>query len=65
MGRAPAPPGQSGRNGHDAELAPLAVDMARRCYEDSRASAELDPVFREHWEEGGKESARCPLRLCT
>jgi Phosphotransferase enzyme family len=40
---------------HRAELAPLAVDMARRYHEDSRASAELDPVFRKQWEEGGKD----------
>jgi len=38
-----------------AELAPLAVDMARRYHQDSRASAELDPVFRKQWEEGGKD----------
>jgi hypothetical protein len=31
---------------HRAELASFAVDMARRYHEDSRASAELDPVFR-------------------
>jgi len=40
---------------HRAELAPFAVDMARRYHEDSRASAELDPVFRRHWEDGGKD----------
>jgi len=39
---------------HRAELAPFAVDMARRCHEDSRASAELDPVFRKLWEDGAK-----------
>jgi Phosphotransferase enzyme family len=38
-----------------AELAPLAVDMARRYHEDSRASAELDPVWRKAWEDGGKD----------
>jgi Phosphotransferase enzyme family len=38
-----------------AELAPLAVDMARRYHEESRASAELDPVFRKHWDEGAKD----------
>ncbi|HEY9240787.1 MAG TPA: phosphotransferase [Streptosporangiaceae bacterium] len=38
-----------------AELAPLAVDMARRYHEDSRASAELDPVFRKLWEDGAKD----------
>jgi hypothetical protein len=37
------------------ELAPLAIDMARRHHEDSRASAELDAVFRAQWEEGGKD----------
>jgi Phosphotransferase enzyme family len=35
-----------------AELTPLAVDMVRRYHEDSRASAELDPVFRKLWEDG-------------
>jgi hypothetical protein len=39
---------------HRAELAPFAVDMARRYHEDSRASAELDPVFRRLWEDGAK-----------
>jgi hypothetical protein len=29
-----------------AGLAPLAVELARRYHEDSRASAELDPVWR-------------------
>jgi Ser/Thr protein kinase RdoA (MazF antagonist) len=38
-----------------AELAPLAVDVARRYHDDSRASAELDPVWRKMWEEGGKD----------
>jgi Ser/Thr protein kinase RdoA (MazF antagonist) len=38
-----------------AELTPLAVDMARRYHEDSRASAGLDPMFRRQWEEGGKD----------
>ena len=38
-----------------AELAPFAVDMARRYHEDSRASAELDPVFRKLWEDGAKD----------
>ncbi len=38
-----------------AELAPLAVDMARRYHEDSRASAELDPAWRAMWEDGGKD----------
>jgi hypothetical protein len=38
-----------------AELAPLAVDVARRYHEDSRASAELDPVWRRMWEDGGKD----------
>jgi hypothetical protein len=37
-----------------AGLAPLAVDMVRRYHEDSRASAELDPVFRKLWEDGAK-----------
>jgi Ser/Thr protein kinase RdoA (MazF antagonist) len=38
-----------------AELAPLAVDMARRYHQESRASARLDPVFRKMWEDGGKD----------
>ncbi len=38
-----------------AELAPFAVDMARRYHEDSRASAELDPVFRKLWADGAKD----------
>jgi hypothetical protein len=29
--------------------------MARRYHEDSRASAELDPVFRKLWEDGAKD----------
>ena len=41
---------------HRAELAPFAVDMARRYHEDSRASAELDPVFRKLWEDGAKDA---------
>ena len=40
---------------HRAELAPFAVGMARRYHEDSRASAELDPVFRKLWEDGAKD----------
>jgi Ser/Thr protein kinase RdoA (MazF antagonist) len=40
---------------HRAELAPFAVDMARRYHEDSRVSAELDPVFRKLWEDGAKD----------
>jgi hypothetical protein len=35
-----------------AELAPFAVDMVRRYHEDSRDSAELDPVYRRLWDEG-------------
>jgi len=35
-----------------AGLMPLAVDMVRRYHEDSRASAELDPVWRKAWEDG-------------
>ena len=38
-----------------AELAPFAVDMARRYHQDSRDSAELDPVYRKLWEEGAKD----------
>jgi hypothetical protein len=40
---------------HRAELAPFAVDLARRYHEDARASAELDPVFRKLWEDGAKD----------
>jgi len=40
---------------HRAELPPFAVDVARRYHEDSRASAELDPVFRKLWEDGAKD----------
>jgi hypothetical protein len=36
-----------------ARLMPVAVDMVRRYHEDSRASAELDPVWRKAWEDGG------------
>jgi hypothetical protein len=39
---------------HRAEFAPFAVDVARRYHEDSRASAELDPVYRKLWEDGAK-----------
>jgi hypothetical protein len=41
---------------HRAELAPFAVDVARRYHEDSRASAELDPVYRRLWEDGAKDA---------
>lgn len=41
-----------------AELTPLVVGLARRYYEDSRASAELDPVLRKHWEGGGRDVLR-------
>jgi hypothetical protein len=41
--------------GQRAELAPLAVEIARRYHEDSRAAAELDPVWRKMWEDGGKD----------
>jgi hypothetical protein len=40
---------------HRAELAPFAVDVARRYHEDSRDSAELDPVFRKLWEAGARD----------
>jgi len=39
---------------HRAELAPFLIDLARRYHEDSRVSAELDPVFRKLWEDGAK-----------
>jgi hypothetical protein len=51
-----------------AELAPFAVDVARRYHEDSRASAELDPVYRELWEDGAKDAlprAEAWLRQAT
>ena len=38
-----------------AELAPFAVDMARRYHENARVSAQLDPVFRKLWEDGAKD----------
>ena len=38
-----------------AELAPFAVEVAHRYHEDSRVSAELDPVFRKLWEDGAKD----------
>ncbi|MGD0603709.1 MAG: phosphotransferase [Streptosporangiaceae bacterium] len=38
-----------------AGFAPLAIDVARRYHEDSRVSAELDPVFRKLWEDGAKD----------
>ena len=40
---------------HRAELAPFAVELARRYHEDSRVSAELDPVYRKLWEAGAKD----------
>ncbi len=40
---------------HRAELAPFAVGVARRYYENARVSAELDPVFRKLWEDGAKD----------
>jgi Phosphotransferase enzyme family len=36
-----------------AGLMPVAAGMVRRYHEDSRASAELDPVWRRAWEGGG------------
>ena len=41
---------------HRAEFAPFAVDVAGRYHEDSRASAELDPVYRKLWEDGAKDA---------
>jgi aminoglycoside phosphotransferase (APT) family kinase protein len=35
-------------------LAPFAIQIARRYLEESRVSAELDPVFRRLWEDGAK-----------
>jgi aminoglycoside phosphotransferase (APT) family kinase protein len=40
---------------HRAELAPFAVDLARRYHEDSRVCAELDPTYRRLWENGAKD----------
>ena len=40
---------------HRAELAPFLIDVARRYHEDSRISADLDPVFRRLWEDGAKD----------
>jgi Phosphotransferase enzyme family len=40
---------------HRAGLAPFAVDLAQRYHQDSRASAELDPVYRKLWEDGAKD----------
>src|SRR5262249_15397557 len=37
-----------------AGFAPFAVDLAHAYREDSRISAELDPVFRRLWEDGAK-----------
>ena len=38
-----------------AELAPFAVEVARRYHDDARASAGLDPVYRKLWEDGAKD----------
>jgi hypothetical protein len=35
-------------------FAPFVIQLARRYFEDSRDSAELDPVFRRLWENGAK-----------
>jgi len=35
-------------------FAPFVIEMARRYFEDSRDSAELDPVFKRLWENGAK-----------
>jgi hypothetical protein len=43
-----------------AELAPLAVEMARRYHINSRASAELDPVFSQAM--GGRRQGRASAR---
>jgi hypothetical protein len=40
---------------HRADLAPFVVDLARRYHENSRISAELDPVFAKLWEDGAKD----------
>jgi hypothetical protein len=44
-----------------AGLAPLAVDVVRRYHQDSRRSADLDPVWRKLWEGGG--SAGIPAKV--
>jgi hypothetical protein len=41
-----------------AESGPFAADLARRYHEDSRVSAELDPVYRKLWEDGVKDVLR-------
>jgi hypothetical protein len=38
-----------------ADLTPMAVEIAHRYHEDSRASAELHPMWRKAWEDGGKD----------
>jgi RimJ/RimL family protein N-acetyltransferase len=38
-----------------ADLAPFAVDLAQRYHQDSRESAELDPVYRKLWEDGARD----------
>ena len=38
-----------------AEFGPFVVDLARRYHEDSRVSAELDPVYRKLWEDGARD----------
>ena len=43
---------------HRAELAPFAVDMARRYHGDARALAELDRVLRKLSEDGARTSCR-------
>jgi hypothetical protein len=42
-------------DGQRAQFAPFVIDMAHRFYENARASAELDPVFRRLWENGEKD----------
>ena len=43
----------------------IADNLARRYHEDSRASAELDPVFRKLWEDGAKDQLpRAEAWLC-
>jgi hypothetical protein len=41
-------------NQHREQFAPFVVDLAHRYHEDSRSSAELDPVYRKLWEAGAK-----------
>jgi Ser/Thr protein kinase RdoA (MazF antagonist) len=45
--------GMTDQQRHD--LVPLAVRMVHRFHQTSRAAAQVDPVFRRFWQEGGKD----------